>query len=400
MDHAAHKQLPVRLHSIDVFRAVTMFLMIFVNDVAGVKNIPKWIEHVSADADGLGFADTIFPAFLFIVGLSIPFAIRNRLKKGYNVSRVAAYIAVRAVALLVMGFLHVNLENYNSAALLPKAVWEIIITIAFFLIWLDYPDTMQKSKRYLLQGIAVVLLIMMAAIFKGGTPQQPVGFQTYWWGILGLIGWSYLICAFIFLLSGGTLTAQVIALLFFLAFNVAFNAGLLSALRSVSNYIWIVGDASMPALTMAGVVVSVLYTNLIKQGKERLFWTLLLSIGVAFILFGFATRPLGGISKIRATPSWVGICNGISSLFFGLFIYLVDLKGRKEWFRLIRPAGTSTLTCYLIPYILYSVYRLIHFNFPAFLSEGIGGIIRSFATAFVVILIAGVLEKRRVRLSI
>ena len=58
---ARGRQLPSRLFSIDVFRAITMFFMIFVNDVSGVKNIPAWIEHVSATADGLGFADTIFP---------------------------------------------------------------------------------------------------------------------------------------------------------------------------------------------------------------------------------------------------------------------------------------------------------------------------------------------------
>jgi heparan-alpha-glucosaminide N-acetyltransferase len=84
------KPLPVRLHSIDVFRAVTMFLMIFVNDVDAVTNIPEWIKHVDAHTDGLGFADTIFPAFLFIVGLSLPFAIRNRINKGYSQFSMAA----------------------------------------------------------------------------------------------------------------------------------------------------------------------------------------------------------------------------------------------------------------------------------------------------------------------
>src|SRR5215210_4102425 len=99
------KQLAPRLQSIDIFRAVTMFLMIFVNDVDAVTNIPGWIKHAEANTDGLGFADTIFPAFLFIVGLSLPFAIRNRIKKGYSQTSIAAYIGIRGFALLVMGFL-------------------------------------------------------------------------------------------------------------------------------------------------------------------------------------------------------------------------------------------------------------------------------------------------------
>ena len=59
-------QLPRRIHSIDVFRAITMFLMIFVNDLWSLKDIPAWLEHTEAAEDGMGFADTIFPAFLFI----------------------------------------------------------------------------------------------------------------------------------------------------------------------------------------------------------------------------------------------------------------------------------------------------------------------------------------------
>ena len=41
-----------RVVSIDVFRGLTIFLMIFVNTVAGVSNIPLWLKHAPADADG------------------------------------------------------------------------------------------------------------------------------------------------------------------------------------------------------------------------------------------------------------------------------------------------------------------------------------------------------------
>src|SRR2546423_6199690 len=112
-------KLPRRLKSIDVFRAVTMLLMIFVNDVDEVKNIPHWIKHVKMNEDGLGFADTIFPAFLFIVGLSIPFSITNRLRRGEPSSRLAFYIIFRSLALLIMGFIHVNLQHYSGTSLLP-----------------------------------------------------------------------------------------------------------------------------------------------------------------------------------------------------------------------------------------------------------------------------------------
>ncbi|MEO5999472.1 MAG: heparan-alpha-glucosaminide N-acetyltransferase domain-containing protein [Chitinophagaceae bacterium] len=108
-----------RLASIDVFRAVTMLLMIFVNDLWSLKNIPEWLEHTAAEADGMGLADSVFPAFLFIVGLSVPFAIQSRLSRGITTYRSLIYICSRSFALLVMGVFHVNLENYDRSAYLP-----------------------------------------------------------------------------------------------------------------------------------------------------------------------------------------------------------------------------------------------------------------------------------------
>ena len=46
-----------------------MVLMIFVNDLWSLKNIPGWLEHVAPGVDGIGLADVVFPAFLFIVAL-------------------------------------------------------------------------------------------------------------------------------------------------------------------------------------------------------------------------------------------------------------------------------------------------------------------------------------------
>ncbi len=120
----------------------------------------------------------------------------------------------------------------------------------------------------------------------------------------------------------------------------------------------------------------------------------------AFIAFGFITRPIAGISKDHDTPAWVGICIGISILVFFLLIFIADINGKAKWFNIIRPAGTSTLTCYLIPYLLYSIMYLFRFNYPEIFNQGIGGIIRSLAVSFIVIFIARFLEKKYLRLKI
>src|ERR1700716_3243233 len=63
-----------------------MFLMIFVNDLAGAgKIVPDWMVHFSdrhRGGSGMTFVDLVVRAFLFIVGMSVPFALGGRMAKG------------------------------------------------------------------------------------------------------------------------------------------------------------------------------------------------------------------------------------------------------------------------------------------------------------------------------
>jgi heparan-alpha-glucosaminide N-acetyltransferase len=388
-------QLPKRLLSIDVLRALTMLLMIFVNDASSVSGIPTWLDHAKETEDALGFADTIFPAFLFIAGLSIPLAIKSRIGKGDSTWQVLFYIISRSAALLIMGFYHVNLENYSPAAVLPKAVWEILITVSFFIIWLDYPETMAKAKKHAIMGSGLALLIALAVIYKGGDLAHPRWMQTSWWGILGIIGWSYLICALVYYFSKGKLTTLIVIWGLFAAMNIASHTFL------DHDFLPIIGDCSAVVLTMGGVVSIGLYSHLVKIEKTQKLWLLFGIIGIVLIGAGLIIRPYTeGISKIRSTPAWIFISSGLTILMFELFIYLVDIKGKINWFKAIRPAGTSTLTCYLIPYFQVALLELFNVTYPSIFNSGIIGLLRSLATALIIIWLVGLMEKRRLRLKI
>ncbi|RFS26333.1 DUF5009 domain-containing protein [Chitinophaga silvatica] len=386
---------PSRQLSIDAFRAITMLLMIFVNDVSGVSNIPKWIDHVSGRADGLGFADTVFPTFLFIVGLSMPIAIGNRLKKQESFIRIESHIILRSLALIVMGFFHVNLESYSDQAVLPHAIWELIITISFFLIWLDYPSTVSKSLQVVFKGSGIALLILMAVLYTGEHGSGIRGMRLSWGGILGIIGWAYLISATLYLLIRGNLILTGVLLLLFLGINIGDHG------RWLSIYIWPLGDASSVTLVMGGAFIGALYHHYRTANKLNQLWIVFALIGTGAILAGLILRPYtDGISKIRSTPAWVLICGGLAVIIFELLIYLVDIKGKVKWFKWIKPAGTSTLTCYLMPYLLYSLMSLSHLWYPHWFNTGIGGILRSFVVAFVLIMVVGWMEKKHLRLKI
>ena len=90
----------MRLASIDILRALTMVLMIWVNDFWTLTNIPKWLQHANATEDYMGFSDVIFPLFLFIVGLSIPLAVEHRLNRKDSPNRISAHILIRSLSLL------------------------------------------------------------------------------------------------------------------------------------------------------------------------------------------------------------------------------------------------------------------------------------------------------------
>src|SRR5579863_6361082 len=94
-----------RITSIDAVRGFVMFTMIFVNDLAGAPErlVPDWMVHFSdrqhATKSGMTFVDLVFPAFLFIVGMSIPFALGGRMAKGEPIWKTLGHIVVRTLAL-------------------------------------------------------------------------------------------------------------------------------------------------------------------------------------------------------------------------------------------------------------------------------------------------------------
>jgi len=445
-----------------------MFFMIFVNDLSGVSHVPKWIDHVKANEDGMHFADTVFPLFLFIAGLSIPLAIGRRIDKGNSFTSIAAYILLRSFALIIMGFFHVNMEDYSKLALLPEPVWELLLTISFFLIWMEFPETiattkrnvlkltggailwllavssialvffnrhperadntaliplaivaltliigflliwrgnsqiLEKAKLYALPITGIAILITLGLIYRGNAEEGGTRWlEPSWWGILGLIGWAYLVCSGVYLLIKGNFAAIIIALVLLVAVNLIVHGRPVINGEILRLRIPVIKDGSCAALMMFGVVISLLYSKIIAKGGYKWLWPVFTVAGIALIALGFFVRPYTqGISKIHSTPAWIFLCTGIGILLFELLIWLVDVKGKESWFKIIKPTGTSTLTCYLIPYLMVGFFSLIHFNYPDFFNYSTGGIIRSFAISFITIFITGFLEKRKIRLKI
>jgi len=85
---------------------------------------------------------------------------------------------------------------------------------------------------------------------------------------------------------------------------------------------------------------------------------------------------------------------------FGFFYWLTDVKQKQHWFNIIKPAGTATLTCYVIPYIWYSLMHILHVYYPSVLNSGVPGLLRSMVFSLIIVWIAGLLVKAKIKLKI
>lgn len=374
-----------------------MLLMIFVNDLWTLTDIPEWLGHKAADEDGLGLADVVFPAFLFIVGLSIPLAMQARSKKEQSKKIIFKHIVIRSFALIVMGVFMVNLENINRELLpINKNYWQILMALGFFFIWNNY----QKKKalatipQWVMQLLGVIVLIVIAFIYKGGSVDEPEWMRTHWWGILGLIGWGYFVCATLYLLVGQKIVWVAAFTFFFYLLNAQ------EFVSPFSEEVQIVVSASVHASVMTGVLTTVILLKYREPDWKGQLELILAGLAVFLLFLGFLTRPEWGISKIGATPSWTAICAGISVASFFLIYLVADKMGFTKWAQPLAPAGRSTLTCYLVPYYVYAIMSLTHFSLPSALTAGYVGVLKSLVFGLLIIVITGWLEKLSIRLKI
>lgn len=386
-----------RIASIDVFRAITMLLMIFVNDFWTLTGIPDWLQHSEAHVDFLGFSDIIFPCFLFIVGMSIPFATKARLGKGDNNLQIIKHIVLRSVALLIMGLFTVNIPEINEEATgMSQVTFQISAVVAFFLIWNVYPKS-EGSKKYLfiaLQVIGVVILLFLAYKFRGGEKAEIMTPQ--WWGILGLIGWTYLTCAILYLFLYRNNNLLIAAWVFFNLLCIAGHANWLSAIWTSGPHDWILANGAFSAFTFTGILATLLLERFYTATDKVKLVYIYAGLGLLMLVIGLFLRNFFIISKIYATPTWVFICCGIAFITYAFIYWLVDLQHKAHCFSFIKPAGTSTLTCYLIPYVVY----FIPLSLPVGLTFGFVGLIKSMIFSLVVIGITALLGKIGIKLKI
>jgi heparan-alpha-glucosaminide N-acetyltransferase len=342
-----------RISSIDIMRGLTIFLMLFVNDL-NMDTAPSWLGHQAANFDGMGLADWVFPGFLFLVGMALPFSLSKRYSQGDSSYELGKHIIKRTISLLVIGVLMLNSGRVNPQLTgIGTNLWAILMYVAVFLVWNNYPD--KENNFFTVTGLrlaGLTALVVLVFKFRSGQLENNGSLITGWWGILGLIGWGYLVSAFTYVAFRDSLVKTALVAVFFLILNILSRLNLLDFLDRVKPVFGIIIDGNVPLIVLTGMIAGLIIKKIPVKESGRVV-TLFLVLGVLYILSGFILRKWFIISKIQATPSWALICNGISMLVFILLYWIADVKNLIRWATFFRPAGENALTTYLFPDVLY-----------------------------------------------
>lgn len=381
-----------RIASIDLFRGFTVFLMLFVNDLWSVSNVPHWMGHASFHEDFLGLSDLVFPSFLFILGMSTPLAIQKRIQRNESYGKISKHIVVRSFSLIIMGVYLVNgTPNLTDYSYISESAYALLKITAFFLIWNNYPTKSRQTRYTLLKIIGWGILLFLYIIYEdsNGNSMQPK-----WWGILGLIGWTYLVCSFLYLFSYKRISLLLLYTTFFITMSVLGSLNLLGHCDDI-----IVSNGCFHAFTMFGVILT-LFIQKNRTKNNMKIQTIMLLVAGALLILGWFSNRFWIISKLQETPPWLFYSTGITILVYSLFYYLIDVKGEGRWFSFLNPGGRYTLTCYLIPSIFYAIYSMFNFRFTGALAETPLGIIKSILFSLICILSTHLITKVHIRLKL
>jgi heparan-alpha-glucosaminide N-acetyltransferase len=343
-----------RIQSIDIMRGMTLVLMLFVNDLY-MPGVPAWLGHMKADFDGMGLADWVFPGFLFMVGMAIPYSIGNRIAKGETTYSIVRHIVIRSVSLLIIGVLSLNSGRVNQEFTgMSETIWSLLMLLGVFLIWNQYKEN--DKNFFTVAGLrlaGIALLVFLIFKFRSGQMVNGGSLITGWWGILGLIGWGYLVSALIYLAIRDNILNTSIALLFFLLLNILSKLGLLDSLNPLKPILGVIIEGNVPLIVITGLLTTLILKKLSADYRRTILT--IVALGIIFIIAGFVLRKWFIISKIKATPSWGLICNGISMLLFALIYFIADIRKYTRWAFFLKPAGENSLTTYLAPDIVYYI---------------------------------------------
>jgi heparan-alpha-glucosaminide N-acetyltransferase len=402
---AAGEFLSTRIHSIDIFRGITLAVMIFVNDVGSTRGLPWWTHHAPGNVDVMTYVDMVYPIFLFLVGMSMPIAIKARLRKNRSIPALWGHVFVRSASLVILGLILANAGLGDPTRMhLSNRLWEFLGVLGCSLFLSVYPANGRHAQLHkILRIVGVALVLAMYAIFRRTLKDGNIAWiDGSYAEILGRIGYAYFTVCLLYIPTRKRLWAPFVWFIALVTFNALTTAPahIITFQRNLPEYIWPLRNGSAPSLIMAGIVT----TNLFIESKRFLKFrdkTLIAFLFAGFCLVqGYILMPLG-ISKIRATPTWCLYSIAFAVPAFALLYWICDVKKHTRWAFAFQTAGSNTLTTYLLPDYWGMILGLLGIQFfRHHFRDGWHVVAKSVIFTCLMMATATVLTKRKIRLAL
>ncbi len=298
-----------RLLSLDVFRGLTMFLLM--GEAARVyaslstASEGSWLHHLMIQFhhhpwDGLRFWDLIQPFFMFIVGVAMPFSYKSRLSRGDRHATIQNHIFYRCFLLFLFGTgLHCVYSH--------KLVWELwnVLTQLSFTILLAF--FLMRSSWKLQIGASLLLLVLTEILYRLYDPAAPFVKDANFGSYLDMILMGKINN------GGGWVTVN--------------------CLPTAAHTIW-------------GVVCGQLLLSDRSAEQKLRYFLIAAATGLVtgYLMHFLQITP---IIKRIATSSFVLASGGWAILVLGLFYWWVDLKGNPIGVRFFSIVGMNSIFIYL-----------------------------------------------------
>jgi predicted acyltransferase len=294
--------------------------------------VERQLEH--ADWQGFYFYDLIFPLFLFLVGVVLPFSLAKQASLPQKLTRIAR----RTALLILLGLIYNGLLRFQWHQLRLAGVLQRI-GICYALGALIVLAT--RSSILARTAIAIAILIAYTAILQSIPPPGGVaGDLSKENNLAGWIDRNFL--------PGKIMKAY---------YGYGDNEGILSTIPAIATVL------------LGSVAGEILRRNSTEKQKilTLISWG---AVCLAPVALGATRQP---IIKILWTPSFVLLTAGCSFLLLALFYTLIDVLQFKRWAFPFIVLGANAITIYLLP-------GIIDFNHTAnFLFGGLDQFLGSFA---------------------
>jgi len=392
-----------RVVSIDIFRGLTMAVMIFVNELSGVRGLPWWTYHAHAEENVMTYVDMVFPFFLFSIGMSMPLSVTQRLKRNPSLSSLWMHVLLRSVSLFILGLILANAEKADSTRMIMSGdTWALLGILSMAL----YLNVYAKSERFpaystILRIVGLLGVVVLFALFRRTESDGSVAWiDPSYPEILGLIAYSYLACAVLYIPTRHWKWASTVWFVLLVSLCALSTAKISIFPAALPLYLWPFGNGAMACMVMAGVVTSTIYLQTATRLSRRKDTIIAVIFALLALIAGRLLTPLG-ISKIRATPTWSLYSIAASILLFTVLYWVCDVKRRTRWAAIIAPAGSNTLTTYLLPDIWYFLLGTFGVAFIGrYFNLGWPGVIKTFIFTLFILAVAAILTRQKIRLQL